>query len=125
MAVSVARHAGSGYLRADVLMPVIRLLAEADDRHFADRTAWQAHLERLGITTLTVAPDPVQVATEGALWGSVKAHGLLTRTVIVSDDAGQFKVGRHGLCWIHAERLVHKLDTFTVNTAVWNFAVKC
>lgn len=29
------------------------------------------------------------------------------------DDAGQFNVGPHGLCWIHAERLVHKLDTFT------------
>jgi hypothetical protein len=22
-------------------------------------------------------------------------------------------VGQHGLCWVHAERLVHKLDTFT------------
>jgi len=33
--------------------------------------------------------------------------------VIVSDDAGQFAVGRHALCWAHAERLVHKLDTFT------------
>ena len=33
--------------------------------------------------------------------------------VIVSDDAGQFNVGYHGLCWIHAERQVHKLDTFT------------
>src|SRR3984957_11697971 len=35
------------------------------------------------------------------------------RTVIVSDDTGQFSVGQHGLCWVHAERLVHKLDTFT------------
>jgi hypothetical protein len=33
--------------------------------------------------------------------------------VIVSDDAGQFNVGPHGLCWVHAERLVYKLDTFT------------
>src|SRR5205807_1063646 len=49
----------------------------------------------------------------GALWGSIKAHGLLPDTVIVSDDAGQFKVGSHGLCWVHAERLVHKLDAFT------------
>jgi hypothetical protein len=37
---------------------------------------------------------------QGALWGSVKAHGLLPNTVIVSDDAGQFNVGQHGLCWI-------------------------
>ena len=28
---------------------------------------------------------------------------------IVSDDAGQFRVGAHALCWVHAERLVHKL----------------
>ncbi len=53
------------------------------------------------------------IATEGAVWGSLKAHGLLADTVIVSDDAGQFNVGPHGLCWVHAERLVHKLDTFT------------
>src|SRR6202163_4689661 len=53
------------------------------------------------------------IATEGALWGSVKAHGFLPNTVIVSDDAGQFNVGQHGLCWVHSERLVHKLDAFT------------
>jgi hypothetical protein len=29
--------------------------------------------------------------------------------VVVSDDAGQFRVGTHALCWVHAERLVHKL----------------
>ena len=72
-----------------------------------------AHLERLGITALTVTPDPVRIATEGAVWGSVKAHGLLPDTVILSDDAGQFAIDRHALCWVHAERLVHKLDTFT------------
>jgi hypothetical protein len=31
----------------------------------------------------------------------------------LSDGAGQFNVGQHALCWVHAERLVHKLDTFT------------
>ena len=41
------------------------------------------------------------------------AHGFLREAVVVSDDAGQFKVGQHALCWVHAERLVHKLDTFT------------
>ena len=81
---------------------VIRLLAGHDDKQFADRAAWQAHLQRLGITALAVLPDPVRTATEAALWGSVKAHGLLAETVIVSDDAGQFNVGRHGLCWVHA-----------------------
>ena len=88
-------------------------LAEHPDRYFAGQAAWTAHLERLGIAALKVNPDPVLIATEGALWGSIKAHDLLHDTVIVSDDAGQFNVGRHGLCWVHAERLVHKLDTFT------------
>ena len=92
--------------------------------------AWQAHLERLGITALTVTPDPVQIATEGALWGSIQSHDFLRDTVIVSDDAGQFAVGLHALCWIHAERLVHKLDTFTdhqraaqqqVRSLIWQF----
>ncbi len=92
---------------------VIRLLAEHDDKRFADPAAWLAHLRRLGIAGLDVTPDPVKIVTEGALWGSIKAHGFLKDTVILSDDAGQFDVGRHALCWVHAERLVHKLDAFT------------
>jgi hypothetical protein len=92
---------------------VIRLLAEHDDKRFTDPAAWLAHLRRLGIAGLDVTPDPVKIATEGALWGSLKAHGFLKDTVILSDGAGQFDVGLHALCWVHAERLVHKLDTFT------------
>ena len=76
-------------------------------------TPGQAHLQRLGIADLQVTPDPVCIATEGALWGAVTAHGFLREAVVVSDDAGQFDVGQHALCWVHAERLVHKLDTFT------------
>jgi hypothetical protein len=92
---------------------VIERLATHPEQHFPDQAAWQAHLEQLGIAALTVTPDPVRIATEGALWGAIKAHGLLPETVIVSDDAGQFAIGLHGLCWVHAERLVHRLDTFT------------
>jgi len=55
----------------------------------------------------------VQIATEGAIWGSIHAHDFLRDAVVLSDDAGQFAVGRHALCWVHAERLVHKLDAFT------------
>ena len=28
------------------------------------------------------------------------------------DGAGQFRIAEHALCWVHAERLIHKLDTF-------------
>jgi Transposase IS66 family len=71
-----------------------------------------ARLQSLGLTGLKVQPDPVQIATEGALWGSVAEQGLLDGTVIVSDGAGQFRIAEHALCWVHAERLIHKLDTF-------------
>jgi Transposase IS66 family len=110
----VINAAALAYMRERALAAhVIARLLEHPGRCFAGHQAWSAHLEGLGIAALRVNPDPVMVATEGALWGSVKAHGLLPNTVIVSDDAGQFDVGLHALCWVHAERLVHKLDTFT------------
>jgi Transposase IS66 family len=119
------------YMRERALAAhVIARLAEHPDRRFLGQKAWNAHLERLGISALEVNPNPVMVATEGALWGSVKAHGFLPNAVIVSDDAGQFNVGQHGLCWVHCERLVHKLDAFTdenraaqttVRELIWNF----
>ena len=118
------------YMRERALAShVIARLIDHPDRHFADQKVWNTHLERLGISALKVNPDPVMVVTEGALWGSIKAHGFLPSTVIVSDDAGQFNVGLHGLCWVHTERLVHKLDTFTdenraaqasVRELIWN-----
>jgi hypothetical protein len=56
---------------------VIALLAEHGSKRFADEAAWTAHLEGLGIAALEVHPDPVKIATEGALWGSVAGHGFL------------------------------------------------
>src|SRR3954467_14058354 len=110
----VVNDAALEYMREhDLSGPVVRQLAGHAQRQFADQAAWQCHLAQLGITALAATPDPVRVATEGALWGAVAAHGFLNEAVIVSDDAGQFNVGEHALCWIHAERLVHKLETFT------------
>ncbi len=99
--------------RRNLAGPLIARLEACETRRFADHDAWTAHLDRLGVSGLTVHPDPVRIATEGAPWGSVLDHGFLADAVIVSDDAGQFNVGHHALCWVHAERLIHKLDTFT------------
>ena len=110
-------------------MLIARLAADPETR-FADRDAWLAHLDRLGFSGLDVTPDPIRVATEAALWGSVQSHEFLRDAVVLSDDAGQFNVGRHALCWVHAERLVHKLDPFNdrdraaqkrVRRLIWNF----
>jgi Transposase IS66 family len=127
----VINAAALAYMRERALAAhVIARLVEHPDRRFSDQKVWNAHLDALGVTALKVNPDPVLIATEGALWGSVKAHGLLPDTVIVSDDAGQFKIDSRGLCWVHAERLVHKLDTFTdenraaqatIRELIWDF----
>ena len=39
-------------------------------------------------------------------------HGFNPQLVILSDDAGQFDVFLHALCWIHAERKINKLVGF-------------
>jgi hypothetical protein len=132
----VLNETAFAYLRDRGLSgPLITGLAEAGQTYFADQAAWRAHLRRVGIVAparpgLAVIQDAEQIATEGALWGSIHAHGFLRDAVVLSDDAGQFAVGRHALCWVHAERLVHKLDTFNdlqraaqqrVRGLIWNF----
>lgn len=107
---------------------LIARLAAHPSRDFPNEAAWDAHLEALAIPTRAGHPDPARIASEGALWGGLVARGF-ENTVILSDDAGQFNVGRHALCWVHAERLVHKLDTFcdrqvrakeTVRAGLWD-----
>ncbi len=110
----VLNEAAFGYMRSRALPAfLIARLAEQSGTVFADQAAWLAHLDALGFTALTTTPDPVLIATEGAVWGSIAGHGFLHGAVVLSDDAGQFAVGAHALCWVHAERLVHKLETFT------------
>ena len=74
-------------------------------QRLATEKAWNELLEGLSIDKARHR----RIATEGALLGSVLDHGLCDDLVIVSDDAGQFDVLLHALCWVHAERLVHKL----------------
>ena len=127
----VLNDAAYDYMRNQGLpAATIALLKAEPETRFRDQTAWKAHLDRLGFNALKVTPEPVRVATEGALWGSVQAHEFLCDAVVLSDDAGQFNIGRHALCWVHAERLVHKLGTFTdqhraaqtrVRGLIWDF----
>ena len=88
---------------------VIELILGTQTQIFADQKAWACHLELLGITSAR----HVQIATEAALMASALAHGLSKDLVILSDDAGQFNVLLHALCWVHAERIINKLIGFT------------
>ena len=110
----VVNDAALAYMREHALAEaVVAALAAQRRCAFADQAAWQRHIRRLRINGRPLNAIQVRIATEGALWGAVQEHGFLHHAVIVSDDAGQFNVGQHALCWIHSERLVHALDTFT------------
>ena len=86
------------------LVQVDKLRPRTGDQ-FENDAAWLECLHSVNIT----GERHVRIATEGALFGSVLKHGFCNDLVIVSDDAGQFNILEHALCWIHAERLVHKM----------------
>lgn len=85
--------------------PVIKILSAGQPTVMADDCEWNVYLEEEGITTAR----HVQIATEGALYASIIEHGISRNLIIVSDDAGQFNVLLHALCWIHAERSINKI----------------
>jgi hypothetical protein len=94
---------------------------------FEDEAKWKAALESLELTSEL----HIRIATEGALLGSIVDNALINpELVIVSDDAGQFAVLLHALCWIHAERGINKLVGFTdaqrealeqIRARIWDF----
>jgi hypothetical protein len=84
---------------------LVQSLLSSPRDYIEDAVGWEQHLSRLGLHT----PRHRRIATEGALLGVLAERGLSERLAIISDDAGQFKVLRHGLCWIHAERLIHTM----------------
>ena len=87
---------------------VITSLLGHERRSFADDAAWQSHLDSLGL-----GAGCRRRVTEAAMIGSIVARGLLSDTVIVSDDAGQFDVFQHALCWIHTERHLRRIVCVT------------
>ena len=101
-------------------------LSSLKGESFADKEAWLTLLERLSITN----SRHQRFATEGALLGSVLRNGLCDDLAIVSDDAGQFNVLLHALCWVHSERLIHKMlplneahrqEIKLIRSQIWDF----
>jgi len=113
------------YMKAQKLpQGPLALLAGHEQKTLSGKDEWLATLTGLGITKL----HHVRIATEGALMGCVLEHDSMQDLVIVSDDAGQFDVLQHALCWIHAERVFVKLVGFSdaqrealdaVRTEIW------
>jgi hypothetical protein len=76
---------------------------------FANESQWHDFLAQNAI----VNAQHVQTATEGVLIGSIIEHGISKHLVVLSDDAGQFNVLLHALCWIHANRAIDKIIPYT------------
>jgi hypothetical protein len=99
---------GLAYMKQQGLpAELIADLANHTVQRFANDTEWHAHLAALKITD----ERHQRIASEGVLCGCLLQDALWQRLVIVSDDAGQFNVPGllHALCWVHSERLIHKL----------------
>ena len=88
---------------------------------FANDTQWNDFLVQNGI----VKDRHVQIATEGVLIGSIIEHGISKQLVIVSDDAGQFNVLLHALCWIHANRVCARCLHHLGSDRIQRLAVGC
>ncbi|MBZ9603348.1 IS66 family transposase [Phyllobacterium chamaecytisi] len=86
---------------------LIARLRTVEPQRFCNQVPFLEHLAHKGIDIFD--RDMIRVLGEAGSWGSIRHHGLVGNAVIVSDDAGQFRVGNHALCWIHAERLLQKL----------------
>lgn len=84
-----------------------KLLEKFDiGQNFDGRESWEDFLHQKAI----IKPHHKRITTEGALIGGLLLHGFPKDMAILSDDAGQFNVFDHALCWIHAERGILKLN---------------
>lgn len=84
---------------------ILHPLSMDQSRTFGNDEQWDQYLKQKGIK----GARHIQIATEGALIGSIIEHGVSKNLVVVSDDAGQFNVLLHALCWIHAQRSINKI----------------
>ena len=107
-------------------LPVIQFeLLKGGQIYFADKEQWEAHLKKLDISQ----ERHIRIATEGVLIGGLFEHGFNRNLVILSDDAGQFNILLHALCWVHAERTIYKIIPFnedqrlaleTIRKQIWD-----
>jgi hypothetical protein len=94
---------------------LVARLRAPEPQHFANQVAFLEHLAAKGIDIFD--SQTIRPFAEAGIWGAIRHHGLVGNAVIVSDHAGQFRVGTHALCWVHAERLLHKLMPATPDQA--------
>jgi hypothetical protein len=112
----------------DVPQKLLTQLQAEPDRLYEDDESWEAQLDKWKIGSA----EHRRLLTEGALWANLFAHNLYIDLVLISDDAGQFKLLGllHALCWVHMERHVARLIPLTdvqraaheaARDAIWSY----
>jgi hypothetical protein len=100
------------YMKSQKLPQVqLQLLKNCSQKIVTSSEEWYVFLETLGIKVAR----HIRIATEGALVGGLIENGIKQDLAILSDDAGQFNILflLHALCWVHAERTIHKIIPYT------------
>ena len=105
----VANEVAVAYWQRQGLAAALAAALSAGATSFADAAAWNAHLKAAGVT----GARHVRIATEGALLGSLIAHGVSPELVVLSDGAAQFDVLVHASCWMHAERPLARMGPYS------------
>jgi len=88
---------------------VLNVLEALGNTDVPNDDIWAKKLQEWGV----FKKRHVKIVTEGALLASVVSHNINPELVVLSDDAGQFNILLHALCWVHAERLLAKLIGFS------------
>jgi len=94
------------YMRTEKLPHApLTIIEKSKNLTFDSQEAWEHYLKKNKITT----KRHIRIATEGVLLGTLIANGFPLDLVIMSDDAGQFDILLHALCWIHADRVFQRI----------------
>jgi Transposase IS66 family len=80
-----------------------------DETLATNKEQWYEYLLSKGIAGVKT----VRVLSEAALLGGLTIQGRSEPLRILSDGAGQFNIMEHGLCWVHMERCLRKLEGYT------------
>jgi len=113
------------YMRKEKLPHTpLTIIKENNSIIFDNKEGWESYLQKNKITK----KRHIRIATEGALMGTLIASGFPLDLVIMSDNAGQFDILLHALCWIHADRVFqrilplnkkHDKELNWVHTQIW------